>query len=81
MLYHLPSHCQALVDLLPHCGGNSESFYLTTLPTVDLASGWSECVEVFGHEHDSVWATPGTVSCYSYCIGLNRQLWLSAIDS
>ena len=36
------------VDLVSHCGENTEGFYLTTLSTVDVASGWSECVGVWG---------------------------------
>jgi hypothetical protein len=29
------------VDLVAHCGESTEGFYLTTLSTVDVASGWS----------------------------------------
>jgi len=36
------------VDLVAHCGDNTEGFYLTTLCTVDVASGWSECIGVWG---------------------------------
>jgi hypothetical protein len=36
------------VDLVAHCGESAEGFYLTTLSTVDVASGWSECVGVWG---------------------------------
>jgi hypothetical protein len=36
------------VDLVAHCGDNTEGFYLTTLTTVDVASGWSECIGVWG---------------------------------
>ena len=36
------------VDLVPHCGESTEGFYLTTLSTVDVASGWTECVSVWG---------------------------------
>ena len=36
------------VDLVHHCGESTEGFYLTTLSTVDVASGWSECVGVWG---------------------------------
>jgi hypothetical protein len=35
-------------DLVSHCGESSEGFFLTTLSTVDVASGWSECVGVWG---------------------------------
>ena len=30
-------------DLVPHCGENAEAFYLNTLSTVDVATGWPEC--------------------------------------
>lgn len=36
------------VDLVAHCGESTEGFYLTTLCTVDVASGWSECIGVWG---------------------------------
>jgi len=36
------------VDLVPHCGESGEGFYLTTLSGVDVATGWSECIGVWG---------------------------------
>ena len=36
------------VDLVAHCGESVEGFYLTTLCAVDVASGWSECMGVWG---------------------------------
>ena len=36
------------VDLVAHCGESAEGFYLTTLCAVDVASGWSECIGVWG---------------------------------
>jgi len=42
------------VDLVPHCGDSSEGFYLTTLSTVDVASGWSECMGVWGKGQERV---------------------------
>jgi hypothetical protein len=36
------------IDLVAHCGESTEGFYLTTLCAVDVASGWSECVPVWG---------------------------------
>ena len=36
------------IDLVAHCGESTEGFYLTTLSTVDVASGWSECMGVWG---------------------------------
>lgn len=42
------------VDLVAHCGESTEGFYLTTLCAVDVASGWSECVEVWGKGQERV---------------------------
>ena len=36
------------VDLVAHCGESVEGFYLNTLSAVDVYSGWSECVPVWG---------------------------------
>jgi hypothetical protein len=36
------------VDLVAHCGESAQGFYLNTLCAVDVASGWSECVPVWG---------------------------------
>jgi len=44
------------VDLVSHCGESAEGFYLTTLSTVDVASGWSECVGVWGKGQERVGA-------------------------
>jgi len=41
-------------DLVPHCGESTEGFYLNTLSTVDVASGWSECVGVWGKGQERV---------------------------
>jgi len=35
-------------DLVAHCGESTESFYLNTLCAVDVASGWTECLPVWG---------------------------------
>lgn len=35
-------------DLVAHCGESAEGFYLCTLSTVDVATGWSECIAVLG---------------------------------
>jgi hypothetical protein len=35
-------------DLVAHCGDNVDGFYLNTLSTVDVATGWSEYVAVWG---------------------------------
>ncbi len=42
------------VDLVSHCGESTEGFYLTTLSTVDVASGWSECIGVWGKGQERV---------------------------
>jgi len=42
------------VDLVSHCGESTEGFYLTTLCAVDVASGWSECVGVWGKGQERV---------------------------
>ena len=44
------------VDLVAHCGESVDGFYLTTLSVVDVASGWSECVGVWGKGQDRVGA-------------------------
>ncbi len=36
------------IDLVAHCGESAEGFHLNTLCAVDVASGWSECVPVWG---------------------------------
>lgn len=35
-------------DLVAHCGESTEDFYLNTLCGVDIASGWTECLPVWG---------------------------------
>ena len=35
-------------DLVAHCGESTEGFYLHTLCAVDVASGWTECLPVWG---------------------------------
>jgi len=42
------------VDLVSHCGDSSEGLYLTTLSAVHVASGWSECVGVWGKGQERV---------------------------
>ena len=39
-------------DLVSHCGESTEGFYLTILSTVDVATGWSECIGVWGKGQD-----------------------------
>jgi len=41
-------------DLVAHCGESSEGFYLTTLSTVDVATGWCEPVAVWGKGQERV---------------------------
>jgi len=44
------------VDLVAHCGEGTNGFYLNTLSTVDVASGWSECIGVWGKGQERVGA-------------------------
>jgi len=41
-------------DLVSHCCENTYGFYLNTLSTVDVATGWSECVGVWGKGQERV---------------------------
>lgn len=41
-------------DLVSHCGESTEGFYLTTLVSVDVASGWIECEPVWGKGQERV---------------------------
>jgi hypothetical protein len=36
------------IDLVAHCGESTDGFYLHTLSAVDVASGWFECLPVWG---------------------------------
>ena len=42
------------IDLVAHCGESTEGFYLSTLSTVDVATGWVECRGVFGKGQERV---------------------------
>jgi hypothetical protein len=55
-----PGFIQA--DLVAHCGDSVEGFYLTTLSTVDVATGWYEPVAVWGKGQDRV----GGAAAYAY---------------
>ena len=35
-------------DLVAHCGESVDDFYLNTLCAVDVASGWTECLPIWG---------------------------------
>jgi len=41
-------------DLVAHCGESTEGFYLTSLSTVDVATGWCEPVAVWGKGQERV---------------------------
>ena len=41
-------------DLVAHCGDSAEGFYLTSLSTVDVATGWCEPVAVWGKGRERV---------------------------
>ena len=42
------------VDLVAHCGESADGFFLNTLCAVDVASGWTECLPVFGKYQEYV---------------------------
>ncbi len=41
-------------DLVGHCGESTEGFYLNTLCAVDVWSGWTECLPVWGKGQERV---------------------------
>lgn len=41
-------------DLVAHCGESAEGFYLNTLCAVDVESGWTECLPVWGKWQEKV---------------------------
>ena len=41
-------------DLVAHCGESAAGFYLNTLCAVDVWSGWTECLPVFGKWQERV---------------------------
>jgi len=41
-------------DLVAHCGESVEGFYLNTICAVDVASGWTECLPVWGKGQERV---------------------------
>jgi len=45
------------IDLVAHCGESTEGHYLNTLCAVDVASGWTECLAVWGKGQDRVKAS------------------------
>jgi hypothetical protein len=47
-----PGEVQA--DLVAHCGETTEGFYLTSLTTVDVATGWTELEAVWGKGQERV---------------------------
>lgn len=44
------------IDLVAHCGTTTEGFYLNTLVGTDIATGWTECVGVWGKSQREVFA-------------------------
>ena len=44
------------IDLVAHCGTSTEGFYLNTLDTTDVATGWTECAGVWGKSQREVFA-------------------------
>jgi hypothetical protein len=50
-------------DLVAHCGESTEGFYLTTLSAVDVASGWTECIGIWGKGQQRVRAGIHNIRC------------------
>jgi hypothetical protein len=44
------------IDLVAHCWTTTAGFYLNTLTVTDVATGWTECVGVWGKGQDAVFA-------------------------
>ncbi len=44
------------IDLVAHCGASAAGLYLNTLNVVDVATGWSECLGVWGKGQAGVFA-------------------------
>lgn len=42
------------IDLVAHCGESTEGFYLNTLSAVDVESGWSEYLPLWGKGQERV---------------------------
>jgi hypothetical protein len=42
------------IDLVAHCGESADGFYLNTLCAVDVFSGWTECLPVWGKWQEKV---------------------------
>ena len=49
------------IDLVAHCGTTTEGFYLNTLTATDVATGWTECVGVWGKSQRAVFAGVETI--------------------
>ncbi len=49
------------IDLVAHCGTTTEGFYLNTLVGTDVATGWTECVGVWGKSQRAVFAGLETI--------------------
>jgi hypothetical protein len=44
------------IDLVAHCGASTAGHYLNTLTVTDVATGWTECVGVWGKGQAAVFA-------------------------
>jgi hypothetical protein len=49
------------IDLVAHCGTTTEGFYLHTLTATDVATGWTECIGVWGKSQRAVFAGLETI--------------------
>lgn len=41
-------------DLVAHCGGSTEGFYIHTLDAIDIATGWTKLVPIWGRYQDRI---------------------------
>jgi hypothetical protein len=51
-------------DLVAHCGERVEGFYLNTICAVDVASGWTECLPVWGKGQLQVRGAVNQIRCH-----------------
>jgi predicted DNA-binding transcriptional regulator AlpA len=49
------------IDLVAHCGTTTEGFYLNTLVGTDVATGWTECIGVWGKSQRAVFDALKTI--------------------
>ncbi len=47
-----PGFCE--IDLVAHCGTSTAGSYVNTLDVTDVATGWTECVDIANRDQESV---------------------------